>query len=519
MSNFEQYAQANTSDADLKRRSLQSGLVTFAAQPIKLVIGIAATAILARLVTPADFGLLAMVTPLLALVDSLSNLGLETATVQQQNLSHRQTNDAFWLSLKFNLLVISLMVAMGPVLAWFYGQKGLSAITFAMAVGAFSICLSFQHQALLKRQMRFNLLMTIEVVAIAIATLCAILAAWQGLGYWALVLQIVVMQVVQGVAYWLTCDWRPSWHDRSKQPQNRFKKRSDDRLEENADHSISTMFSYGANLTGFRFLTRIGMQTDRILVGYISGATALGFYDVAYRWAYFPFIQIYSPLFDVVISSLSRAYAEPLTYRRYCHWSLMSLFALCLPALAFLYVTAKDILLILLGEQWLSAIPLFRLLLIAMFVGTMYRVTKWLYISSGQTQRQLRWAFIHTPVMIASVAIGARSGAHGIAMGYMLGMCVLTYPSVAYCLQGLPLTMADFLATVWPAATASILSAAVLSISVPLLSAIATNSFLKLCIEAVFFGIIYCAIWFFLPGGRQSTTKMIANIKQLSRKA
>ena len=184
MSNFEQYAQANTSDADLKRRSLQSGLITFAAQPIKLVMGIGATAILARLVAPADFGLLAMVTPLLSLVDSLSNLGLETATVQQQNLTHRQASDAFWLSLKFNLLIISLMVAMAPVLAWFYGQKELSAITFFMAIGAFSLCLSFQHLALLKRQMRFNLLMTIEVISIAIATLCAILAAWLGLGYW-----------------------------------------------------------------------------------------------------------------------------------------------------------------------------------------------------------------------------------------------------------------------------------------------------------------------------------------------
>lgn len=530
MSNFEQYAQANTSDADLKRRSLQSGLVTFAAQPIKLVMGIGATAILARLVTPTDFGLLAMVTPLLSLVDSLSNLGLETATVQQQDLTHRQASDAFWISLKFNLLVISLMVAMGPVLAWFYGQKGLSTVTFAMAVGAFSLCLSFQHKALLKRQMRFNLLMTIEVVSIAIATLCAILAAWLGLGYWALVLQVIVMQIVQSIAYWLTCDWRPSYNwqplrrDRAKR-HHHLPKETANNLEENAannnleENATNTMLSYGANLTGFRFITRIGMQMDHILVGYISGATALGFYDVAYRWAYFPFIQIYTPLFDVVISSLSRAYADPLTYRRYCRWALMSLFALCMPALAFLYVTAKDVLLILLGEQWLPAIPIFRLLLVATSVGTMYRVTKWLYISSGQTQRQLRWGLIHTPVMIASVSIGAHWGAYGIAIGYMVGMCILTYPSVVFCLQVLPLTMTDFFGAVWPAAIASSLSALTLFSITPLLSTLITYSLLKLCVQAIFFGIIYCTIWFFLPGGKQSATQAIANLKQLSRKA
>ena len=520
MSNFEQYAQANTSNADLKQRSLQSGLVTFAAQPIKLVMGIGATATLARLISPADFGLLAMLAPLLSLVDSLSNLGLETATVQQQNLTHRQASNAFWFSLKFNLLVILLMVAMGPVLAWFYGQKSLSAITLAMAIGAFSLCLSFQHKALLKRQMRFNLLMTIEVVSIAIATLCAIAAAWLGLGYWALVLQVVVMQVVQSIAYWIACDWRPSIKARVAPAQLAIQQKDNQQtgtLEDSDD--TRSMFSYGANLTGFRFITRIGMQMDRILVGYISGATALGFYDVAYRWAYFPFIQIYAPLFDVVISSLSRGYKNPATYRKYARWSLMSLFALCMPALAFLYVTAQDVLLILLGKQWLAAIPIFRLLLIAMFVGTMYRVTKWLYVSSGQTKRQLRWGLIHTPSMIAAVSIGAQWGAYGIAAGYTIGMCLLTYPSVIFCLKDSPLTKADFFSAVWPAAIASCLSGLALFSITPLISSLVTFSILKLCIQALFFGLLYCAIWICLPGGKQSATQAIASFKQLSRKA
>ena len=197
----------------------------------------------------------------------------------------------------------------------------------------------------------------------------------------------------------------------------------------------------------------------------------------------------------------------------------MSLFGLCLPSLAFLYVTAKDVLLILLGEQWLPAIPIFRLLLVAMFVGTLYRVTKWLYISSGETRRQLRWGLIHTPIMIASVAIGAHWGAYGIAMGYMLGMCILTYPSVVFCLQVLPLTMADFFGAVWPAAIASLLSALALSIITPLLSTVVTYSLLKLCVQALLFGIAYCAIWFLLPGGKQSAAQAIANLKQLSRKA
>lgn len=511
MSNFDRYVQAKTDGAKLGRQSLKSGLITFAAQPIKLVMGIGATAILARLVTPADFGLLAMVAPLLLLVDSLSNFGLETATVQQQDLTHQQASDAFWLSLKINVIIIAIMVAMGPVLSWFYQQQALVGITAVMAIGAFSLCLSFQHKALLKRQMKFKLLAAIELVSIALSTLCAIAAAWLGLGYWALVLQVVVLQVVEGIACWITCKWRPSLPASTKADRHSLTPKQP------AD-SIRSMFSYSAHLTGFRFITRIGMQMDRILVGYISGAAALGFYDVAYRWAYFPFIQIYAPLFDVAVSSLSRAYENPKTYRKYARWSLMALFALCFPALAFLYITAKDILLFLLGEQWLSAIPIFRLLLIAISVGSMYRVTKWLYLSSGQTQRQLRWGFIHTPITIIAVAIGAQWGAYGIAAGYTIGTCVLTLPSIVFCLRDSPLTIADFFSTVWPAATSAILAAIALLVATPALSNLTANSLLLLCLEATCFAIVYCTIWLLLPSGKQSIAQIVLNLNQRSQR-
>ena len=505
MANSRQTIPSEASGAALKQQSFRSGLITFAAQPVKLVIGIGATAILARLVAPADFGLLAMVAPLLGLADSLSNLGMETATVQKQNLNHQQASAAFWLSLKVNAVVILLVVGMGPVLAWFYGQPALVPITFAMAAGAFGLCVSFQQSAILRRQMRFGLLTIIEVVAIVLATGCALTAAWLGWGYWALVLQVVVMQLVQGVAYWMTCDWRPS-------------RVSTQLAAPGADGNIRDLFSYGMNLSAFRFITRIGMQMDRVLVGYISGATALGFYDVAYRWAYFPFVQVYTPLFDVVISSLSRAYAEPATYRKYCRWGLMPLFAICMPALAFLYVTATDILLILLGEQWLPAIPIFQLLVIAMYVGTLYRVTKWLYISSGQTQHQLYWGLIHTPVMIGAVAIGAHWGAYGIAMGYTVGMCLLTYPSVAFCLQRLPLTMGDFLSAVWPAAVASSSTALLLFLAQPVLVSAFENSVIRLIVEGFCYSALYCIVWILLPGGRRSTALILKNFQQLTKK-
>jgi O-antigen/teichoic acid export membrane protein len=494
-----QHVRTDSLQTNLKGRSLRSGLITFIAQPVKLAIGIGSTALLARLLTPADFGLLAMVTPLLLLVDSLSNLGLETATIQQEKLEHQQLSVVFWLSLAVNLLVFVLMLLMAPVLAWFYREVQLTAITIVLAVGFLGQCLTFQHKSLLKRQMRFGTVTAVDVVSLIASNGCAIAAAQLGWGYWALVIQLVVMQLTQSIACWVVCDWRPA-------------KYSQDLLA--FDINLRKMFAYGAHLTAFRVLTRVSKRLDRILIGYFSGATALGFYDVAYRWAYFAFELVYMPLFDVAVSSFSRVQHDPELYRAYCRRGLMPIFALCMPALAFCFVEARETILILLGKQWLEAVPIFQLLTIAVFFNSMDRVTKWLYVSEGQTKRQFHWSLMSTPVMIIAIVVGSRWGAYGVAMGYTVATCLLTYPSVAYCLHTSPVKMSDFLSAVGSPTLASIAAALVLYASrfaLPSNGNLILNFILKLAI----FGITYLVIWFCFPSGRKLKTQILVYLRQL----
>ena len=489
----------NTDDlsANLKQKSLNSALITFAAQPLKLFLGVGSTAILARLLTPGDFGLLAMIAPVFLLVDSLSNFGLETAIVQKDSLDTRQASAIFWRSLKINTILIGIVVILAPITAWFYKESQLTGMTLGLAIGAYSVCLASQHKSLLKRQMRFGTLTIIELISLILSSVVAVVAAKVGWGYWALVLQLSVMQIVQSIAQWCVCDWRPS------------KYVNDDEL--NAE--LNSTLSYGKHLTGFRFLTRIGMHLDRILVGYVSGANALGLYSVAYKWAYFPFEQVYFPMFDVAVSSLSRVQHDGDQYRAYSRRGLMPIFAFCLPALAFSFVEARNVILLLLGSQWLEAVPLFRLLAVSVYVVSMYRVTKWLYVSAGQTQRQFRWALIHTPVMIAAVVIGAKWGALGVAVGYLTGTALLTYPAVNYCLRYSPLGWSDFTGVVWRPLVASILSAVCLYFSSSWLT-FSDRLFLEFLLKSTVYGIAYIAFWLLLPGGISSTSEIIKGLKK-----
>jgi O-antigen/teichoic acid export membrane protein len=487
--------------ANLKQRAIFSYIATFVGQPIKVAIGIGTTALLARVLTPADFGVVAMMLPLLAIVESISNLGLETAIVQRERLDQQQASAVFWLSLKINGLIVAGMVLMGPVLAQFYQEQSLRGITVVMAVGVSSLCLSFQHKSLLKRQMRFGVLNAIDVVALLAGSGVAIAAAWLGWSYWALVFQIVVPQIVQSLAYWLLCPWRPTRPIR--------------RLQDNPE--LRAMLAYGTHLSGFHVVTQLGLKLDQVLVGYIGGASTLGLYSMAYQWAYFPFNQTYLPLIDVAISSLSRAVCEPQQYRHYCRQVLALMFGLCMPALAFLFISAQDFILFLLGNQWLVAVPIFRILSIAVFVGCLYRVTKWIYASVGQTQRQLRWGFFHTGVMIVAVATGSYWGAVGVAIGYTTATCLLTFPAVAFCLKIAPLSLGDFFRTAQRPASASIASALLLFAirfalpEPPLL-------IVSLLVNAIIFSALYVGLYVLLPGGMKEAISLIQELKTLSNK-
>ncbi len=501
MAKSDRYFETTTLQANLNRRSLQSSLITFGSQPIKLLIGVGSTLILARLLNPADFGLVAMALPWFALLESVNSLGLGTATMQREHLEHEQASTIFWLSLGINTLLLTCVLLSAPVFAQFYQESRLTAILPIMTLGMASVFLSSQHQSLLARQMRFGILTLIEVGALGLGATVAIAAALEGWGYWALVLQLVVYQVVQGLSYWLICRWRPA------RPANLTKLNQDTR----------TMLSYGAHLSGFHLVNRVGMEMDRVLVGYFNGVSALGLYAVAYNWAYFPFNQVYLPLINVAISGLSRAASDTEQYKRQSRQILMLMFGLCLPALAFLGVCGQSLLLLLLGDQWVEAFPIFQVLVLSVFVSGFYRVTKWIYLSTGQTQRQLRWSFFQTPVVVAAAAVGTRWGPLGVAWGVTIASLVLTYPAVAYCLNHTPLTMGDFVGPVWRPTIASLATAGLLFTGQTMVDPSALV-WLNLLLSAIAFGCVYSAIFMLLPGGWKDVRDAYLALQMLASK-
>ena len=472
--------------AELTRRSASSGIYAISGRVLQIIMRVGSVVVLARLLTPEDFGVRGLALPITILLHGVLNLGLHIAALQREDLDHEGLSRLFWFSSWVNLLLVGGMALLGPLMASFYGDPRVTGVTITWAAALYLMNVGAFHETLLKRQMRFGTLVSIHTLSMAFGIVVAIVAAALGAGYWALVYDILAMSLVRAIGVWMLCGWRPS------RPR---------RMSIAEDFGTGSMLTYGKGLTGFRFVSWLGAQLDRVLVGLLGGAAILGLYDNSRRWAWLPFLELHQSLSDVAVASFSRVQREPTEYRRIVRGGLASILALVMPATAFILVEAREVVLVLFGSQWIESVPYVQLMSVAALAGGLNRLNQWIYNSLGETARQFRWSVFQTLVTVVALLIGVPWGPMGVAIGFTAAVVLLTYPSVVYCLRTAPLTPADFFGAAARPAAASFLASAV-TFAAARLALTGIGLAFAFTIEVALFGGVYVLAWILLPGGR-----------------
>ncbi len=404
----EQYFHTAHLKEDLKGRSIRGGAITMFAQVFKFGLNLASNVILARLLTPQDYGLVGMVTAVTGFVAIFRDLGLSMATVQKEEINHKQVSTLFWVNIAVSIVTAIITVAIAPVIAQFYSEPRLTWITIALAGGFIISGLGVQHQALLNRQMQYKVLMTRDVISMFAGILSAIAAAWYGLGYWALVILPLVTAVVGTGGLWLACSWRPSL------PASKA--------------GVRSMLVFGGNLTGFNIVNYFARNLDNVLIGRVWGAQQLGLYAKAYQLLLLPLQQINAPVTAVAIPALSRLVDSPQRYRQAYLRILEKLTIITTPLIVFLIATSDWIILFLLGEQWSEASPIFSLLGIVALTQPVASTTGWLFITQGRTNHMFQWGLVGSTLSVVSIIAGLPWGATGVAASYSISGLLIRTP-------------------------------------------------------------------------------------------
>jgi O-antigen/teichoic acid export membrane protein len=419
----------NNSKDGLKRLSVHGGVASIAGQCVKFVLNLGSTIVLARLLTPDDFGLIAMVTAITGFIMIFREFGLSQATIQRREISPNQVSTLFWINFAIGCLLTLTTIAIAPVIAWLYKDNRLLSVTIALSTVFFFNGLTVQHDALLRRQMRLVAIAIRDTVALAAGILIAIICAWAGMCFWGLLWMQVVTAAVTAGGAWLASGWIPG------RPVRRS--------------GVRSMLKYGGWLTGAGLLNYFARNLDNILIGRYCGPGPLGLYARSYSLLLLPIGQIVSPLTSVAVPALSKLQNEPERYKKFYLRVVKVLAYVSFPLFIAFVVLAKQIILLTLGDKWLGTLPIFRILSVTALIQPIVSTVGWLYVSQGLTRRMALWGIVTSVFICTSFIVGLPWGPMGVATSYSLCMIILIYPEIYVATIGGPLSPKDVFEATW----------------------------------------------------------------------
>lgn len=416
---------------DLKARSVRGAFLTLVSQGSQFILFSTATVVMARLLAPADYGLVAMVTAITTVGQAFADLGLSEATIQRENLRHDQVSTLFWINVAIGLILTLVTAALAPVLAWFYREPRLLWIALVFSPTFLIGGLRVQHDALLQRQMRFFLLAIRDVSSWAVAVPVAITLAWRGAGYWALIALPLTFNLTQMVLSWVMARWIPGLPRR------------------NAD--VRSLISFGGKVAVCYLIWNPMRTADNVLIGWHWGAGPLGLYSKACNLLMMPVRQITSPARSVAIPTFSRTQGEPERFARYYLRAMNLMIWIGMPLFGFLLVAAEPVIIVTLGNQWKQAASVFQILAIGAVGQLLLETSVWLLVSRGQSGRLLKLFLIICPIIVGGFAIGLPFGIKGVALSGSLVFLALLPWMLNFAFQGTSLTLPRLgQAILWP---------------------------------------------------------------------
>lgn len=389
------------------KRAINGTIIGFCGQLARVLITIASAAILSRLLTPADFGLLGMAWAVTGFVGIFSDLGLSTPTVQRPEITQTMVSTLFALNMIVGGGIMLALFIVAPVAALVFQDNRLTSVIMVLALSIPIWAAGAQHSALLARSMQWTAIQITSTASQLIALIFAILAIRYGeLGLWALVFQSIVAELVSTALYWSFADWRPS-------RDINFRK-------------TSAEIKFGAGITAFNFINYFHRQLDNGLIGWRWGAAPLGFYSRGYN--IFQSIQTMcsGPVTGVLGPVLSRTRNNEVYYNRNVLDATAAL-AIMNGLVGVLSVCLSGAIIhTLLGPNWKLAGDVFTWLSPTILISG-NAVLGQVFIARGDTGGLLKSSVINTASYIIGFAIALPYGVVAMAGSYSL-VTLLTLP-------------------------------------------------------------------------------------------
>ena len=365
--------------------------------------------VLSRILSPAEFGLMSMVTAFSMLAEIVRNMGMGAAVIREKNEDRELLDTAFTFNLIVGIIVFLLFFACAPLIAKFYKQHVLIELIRVFSVvyiiGAFNIV----QEALLQKKMEFKRLFFMDVSSVVISGIIAITLAMRGFGVWSLVWQYISMITISSFVLWITSSWKPSVKFHISTFRN-FRK-------------------YSFSLFLHDLIYFVGRDADKFLVGKFAGPSALGVYYRAFLLMLLPVNQVNIVIAKVMFPALSSLQDNLAEMKKVYLRATNMISYISFPSLALMFIIAEPLIILLLGREWVGTAVYLRIFCIYGMLESVGTTVYWIYKSVGRTGTMLKWGIISTICTVLSVITGLYlGGAKGVAISYVCVQLLLWIP-------------------------------------------------------------------------------------------
>lgn len=402
------------------------------------VIQLCAVMVLARVMVPEDFGLVAMAMVFVGVAEIFRDFGLSAATVRAQKMDPGRASAMFLTNVALGVVMTAGALAIAPFVTVVYSDERVVPVIQVLAWTFLINGLGAQHQALLRRQLKFGVLAWINLAVVVSSQLLAIVLALHGYGYWALVAAAISASFIRLVFVLAVNPWMP--------------------IKPVFDRNTRNMIIFGGYLALFGFIGFIANNLHNLIIGERYGAAEVGFYNRAFVLLSLVLGYVMAPLASVVPAALSGLLDDAEEYKSmYLHYIAMMM---CMAApLGFLVaLSAEDIINVVLGDQWTSSILILQLLALSVIPRTLASSSGWLYQSHGDSRSMMYWGMGGWLFLLIMLVVGAQFGITGVAAAYSSGMFLLLYPCMFFAFRRTDMRFPDLGRVVLPFVGAALFS-------------------------------------------------------------
>jgi len=392
--------------------------------------------ILARLLTPEDFGIVGLAAIFLGFITTINELGLSAAIVQRKEIDELHLSTSFWASVFAGITLFVIVILASPFVADFFQEDIVQPILIVSAIGLIIGSFIVVHQALLEKSLSFKKLTIAEVCAAVVSGIVSVFLAISGYGVWSLVFGGLFGSFISVIILWKIVAWRPSL---------RF---SFARFKE--------LFGFGSHVMGSRVLNYIDSNVDYLVVGKLLGISALGYYSFAYHLIMFPLNRISTMVTRVTFPAFSTIQDDNDTSRKGYLKVVQYISLITFPMLAGMFVVAPEFVVVVYGAKWAPMILPLQILCLAGAIHSVGHTVGTILLSKGRADIQFKWNVFSAIVLPIAVIIGVNYGIAGVAVAITV-MAVLLFPIIQTITNKLiDLSMFSYFKAIYPAIIGSI---------------------------------------------------------------